>query len=177
MYSSNKVLQEIVYLLSLNNNRMNLLKLMKELYLIDRASIDERESSVSNDIFVSMPHGPVLSQTLNMLYDLPNNKWSEHLDKVEARFFPDIQIKKSMEFDCLSPKDCQYIQEISKKFKDASPRELENYTHALPEWTDPNGSSAKIRFRDVMKALGKTDEEIMAAKKEYENISDLQAGR
>lgn len=176
MYSSDKILQEVVYLLTLNNNRMNLLKLMKELYLIDRASIDERDSSVSNDIFVSMPHGPVLSQTLNMLYDLPNNKWSKYLDKVEARFFPDIQIKKSMEFDRLSAKDCQYIQEISEKFKNTSARELEDYTHTLPEWTDPNGSSLKIRFREVMKALGKTDEEILAAKKEYENINDLQTG-
>lgn len=176
MYSSDKILQEIAYLLSLNNNRMNLFKLMKELYLIDRASIDERDSSVSNDIFVSMPHGPVLSQTLNMLYDLPNNNWSNYLDKVEARFFPDIQLKKEIEFDRLSLKDKEYIKKISTKFKDYTEFQLEDYTHQLPEWTDPNGSSLKIRFRDVMKALGKSDDEITAAKKEYENINDLQAG-
>lgn len=174
MYSSNKILQEIAYLLSLNNNRMNLLKLMKELYLIDRASIDERDSSVSNDIFVSMPHGPVLSQTLNMLYELPNNNWSDYLDKIEARFFPDIQLKGCINFDRLSSKDREYIEKISTQFKDYTPLQLEDYTHQLPEWVDPAGSSFKIRFRDVMKALGKSDDEIIAAKKEYENINDLQ---
>lgn len=75
MFSSNKILHEILYLLSLNDNKMNLLKLMKELYLIDRESINERDSSVSGDVFFSMPHGPVLSQTLNLCYDLPNNGW------------------------------------------------------------------------------------------------------
>ena len=70
MFSSDKVLQEIVYLLGLNGGKMNLLKLMKELYLIDREAIAERDTSVSGDIFFSMKHGPVLSLTLNMLNDL-----------------------------------------------------------------------------------------------------------
>jgi hypothetical protein len=43
----------------------------------------------------------------------------------------------------------------------------------LPEWTDPKGSSLKIRYRDVMLALGKSEEEISAAKQEYEKISEL----
>lgn len=176
MYSSDKILQEIAYLLSLNDNRMNLLKLMKELYLIDRTSIDERDSSVSNDIFVSMPHGPVLSQTLNMLYDLPNNNWSDFLDKVEAKFFPDIQLRQNTEFDRLSMKDREYIEKISAQFKNFTPRQMEDYTHQLPEWIDPDGSSFKIRFRDVMKALGKSEDEIIAAKEEYESINDLQTG-
>ena len=97
MFSSDKILQEVSYLLSLNGNRMNLLKLMKELYLIDRLSIEERESSVSGDVFFSMKHGPVLSQTLNMCYDLPNNEWNEYLDQITAQFYPDIAIKSRQE--------------------------------------------------------------------------------
>lgn len=173
MYSSDKILQEIIYLLSLNNKRMNLLKLMKELYLIDRTSIDERDTSVSGDVFYSMPHGPILSQTLNMLYDLVNNKWGDYLDTISAKFYPDIQIKQEVDFDRLSPKDKSYIKAVSEKFKNFTPKELENFTHTLPEWVDPKGSSKKIRYRDVMLALGKSEEEISAAKEEYEKISEL----
>ena len=173
MYSSDKILQEIIYLLSLNNKRMNLLKLMKELYLIDRTSIDERDTSVSGDVFYSMPHGPILSQTLNMLYDLVNNKWGDYLDTISAKFYPDIQIKQEADFDRLSPKDKSYIKTISEKFKNFTPKELENFTHTLPEWVDPKGGSKKIRYRDVMLALGKSEEEISAAKEEYEKISEL----
>ena len=173
MFSSEKILQEIVYLLSLNDNRMNLLKLMKELYLVDRASIEERDTSVSGDVFYSMPHGPVLSQTLNMLNDLVNNNWGEYLDAVESKYYPDIQLKKEIVYDRLSNKDKEYINFISKKFKNYAPKQLEEYTHTLPEWVDPNGSSKKIRYKDVMLALGKSEEEITIAKTEYEKISEL----
>ena len=173
MFSAEKILQEIVYLLSLNNNRMNLLKLMKELYLIDRESINERDVSVSGDVFCSMPHGPVLSTTLGMLYELTKNNWGYNLESVEAKYYPDIQIKKGISYNRLSVKDRKYIETISEKFKDFSPKELENYTHTLKEWVDPRGSSLKIRYRDVMLALGKTEKEISEAKKEYEMVTAL----
>lgn len=173
MYSPDKILQEISYLLSLNGNRMNLLKLMKELYLIDRASIAERDTSVSGDIFSSMPHGPVLSQTLNMCYEIPSNAWGKFLDKIEAPYFPDIQLRKPTSYDRLSAKDKMYIEEVSDKFRKYTPKQIENYTHGLPEWKNPGKSSFRIRYYDVMKALGKDDKEISEAKAEYEMISDL----
>lgn len=173
MYSSDKILQEIVYLLSLNDNRMNLLKLMKELYLIDRASIEERDTSVSGDAFCSMPHGPVLSRTLNMLYELVNNNWGEYLEAIKFPYYPDIQVKQKINLDRLSSKDKSYIEAVSEEFKSYTPKQLEDYTHTLPEWTDPKGSSLKIRYRDVMLALGKSEKEISAAKQEYEKISEL----
>lgn len=175
MYSADKVLQIITYLLSLNNGRMDLLKLMKELYLIDRRSIEERDSSLSGDVFCSMPHGPVLSQTLNMLTMLPDYpSWFEYLDSSRKMYYPDIVLKKQLpELDRLSEKDKSYIREISDKFKDYTEFQIEDYTHKLPEWVDPNGSSRKIRFQDVMRALQKSDAEILAAKKEYDALNEL----
>lgn len=173
MFFPEKILHEILYLLSLNDNRMNLLKLMKELYLIDRESIKERDTSVSGDVFFSMPHGPVLSQTLNLCYDLPNNGWAEYLEQIIAPYYPDISVKKMIEPDLLSEKDKEYIRKVSEEFKEYSPKELEDYTHKLSEWKDPQGSSRKIRYADVMKALGKTDEEISEAKAEYEKFNAL----
>lgn len=175
MYCAEKVLQMIIYLLSLNGGQMNLLKLMKELYLIDRLSIDERDSSVSGDVFFSMPHGPVLSQTLSMLTILPAYPaWFEYLGSDRNSYFPDIILKKQVsEFDRLSEKDKTYIRNISEQFKNYTEFEIEDYTHHLAEWVDPKGSSRKIRFQDVMRALNKSDDEIMAAKKEYDDINEL----
>lgn len=173
MFSSEKVLHEILFLLSLNGNRMNLLKLMKELYLIDRESIKERDTSVSGDIFFSLKHGPILSQTLNMCYDLPNNEWADYLDNISARYYRDIAVKKMVELDLLSEKDKEYIIRISEQFKDFTPFKLEDYTHTLPEWNSADGRSRKIRFQDVMVALGKSDKEIAEAKEEYEQLEAL----
>nr|DAT09034.1 MAG TPA: Protein of unknown function (DUF4065) [Caudoviricetes sp.] len=173
MFSSNKILQEVSYLLSLNGNRMNLLKLMKELYLIDRLSIEERESSVSGDVFFSMKHGPVLSQTLNMCYDLPNNEWGEYLDQITAPFYPDIAVKKTIETGLLSAKEKEYIEKVSAQFMNYSPRQLEDYTHKLPEWAPLTSGRKKIRFSDIMRALGRSEKEIAEAKAEYEAFNSF----
>ena len=173
MFSPEKILQEVVYLLSLNDNKMSVLKLMKELYLADRASIKERDTSISGDIFVSMPHGPVLSQTLNLLSTIPYNAWKENLEQENAEYFYDVKLKKATPLDRLSKKDKQYLFDVSEQFKNYKPFDLEDFTHKLPEWVDPKGSSRKIKLHSIMKALGKTDEEIAAAKTEYELLEAL----
>jgi hypothetical protein len=176
MFSSQKILQEIGYLLSLNDGKMNLLKLIKELYLIDRLSIAERDTSVSGDVYFSLPHGPILSATLNMLYDLPkssDNPWSAYLKSEDAQYYPDIILSAKTADDRLSEKDKEYVRTISKQFKQYTKEQIEKYSHKLPEWKDPQGSSQKIRFQDIMFALGKTTDEIAEAKAEYDSMSNL----
>jgi hypothetical protein len=178
MFETIKILQMISYLLSINNKRMNVLKLMKELYLIDRASIAERDTSISGDTYFSLPHGPVLSCTLNLLDDLKlskeekgQNPLKPFLSAEEAKYYYDVILTQEPEYDYLSEKDKEYIVQISERFKNYTPYAIEQYTHKnLPEWTDPQGSHSKIRYYDIAKALGKSDEEIMEAKQEYEQL-------
>lgn len=176
MFSSDKVLQEIGYLLLLNDNRMNLLKLMKELYLIDREAIKDTNFSVSGDNHCSMDNGPVLSTTLNLLYDLGkggNNIWNEYFLSKETRYYPDICLKNKTNDDELSEMDKEYIKNISDKFKNYDEWELKDYTHNLKEWKNPKGSSVPIKYKDIMLAVGKTEKEIVIAKREYEALSEL----
>ncbi|MDR0423034.1 MAG: SocA family protein, partial [Rickettsiales bacterium] len=84
MFNERKVLEEIIYLLKLNNNQLNELKLMKELYLADRLSIKERGHSISFDSFFSLPHGPILSNTLNLLNT--EGIWDDYISKVEKDY-------------------------------------------------------------------------------------------
>lgn len=176
MFSTNKILQVIGYLLSLNDNKMNLLKLLKELYLIDRESIKDTNFSLSGDEYFSLNHGPVLSATKNLLEDLgrdDENYWNHYLKKEKTKYYPDITLIKEIATDNLSEEDKKYIEKISNKFKDYDEWKIEAYTHKLKEWKDPKGSSIKIRYKDVMLALGKTEEEITEAKKEYEALNNL----
>ena len=43
----------------------------------------------------------------------------------------------------------------------------------LPEWNSADEKNRKIRFQDVMLALGKSDKEIAEAKEEYEQLDKL----
>jgi uncharacterized phage-associated protein len=182
MFEIKKMLQVISYLLSLNNGKMDFLKLMKELYLIDRESIAERDTSISGDVYYSLPHGPILSVTKNLLDDLKtenadeNNLLKDFLKSIKNPKYNkiyDIVLKEVPEYDLLSEKDKEYIEKVSKQFKKYSAKDIENYTHNLPEWIDPNGSNIKIRFQDIMRALGKSEDEILIAKQEYEQITNL----
>ena len=177
MFSTNKILQIIGHLLSLNDNKMNLLKLLKELYLIDRLSIEETNFSLSGDEYFSLQHGPVLSATKSLLEDLgrdKDNDWNNFLIKNnDTKYYPDIELIKNTEDDFLSEKDKEYIEIISNRFKDYNEWKIEHYTHTLEEWKDQKGSSIKIRYEDIMKALNKTDEEIKEAKKEYNVFNEL----
>ena len=173
MFDEKRMLQIISYLLSLNNNEMDKLKLIKELYLIDRVSIDEDNSSVSGDEFFSLKYGPVLSNTLNIINDIPNgNDWAEYLSINNNK---EIRLIKPFDEGRLSKKDKYFIQLISDKYKTYTTSQLVDYTHTLPEWKEPEGTNHKIRFVDIMKALGKSDEEIIYAKKEYDGLSELYA--
>lgn len=170
MFNEKKVLQIISYLLSLNNGKMSKLKLIKELYLIDRMSIDEDNVSLSGDDFFSLPHGPVLSLTLNIINDIPDNTWVEYLEIKDKRT---IYLIKEFDEGRLSKRDKYFIETVSNKYKNYSAAKLRNFSHTLPEWNDPKGSNRKIRFADIMKALGKSDDEIAEAKAEYDGISEL----
>ena len=176
MYSSEKILQVIGYILSLNAGKMNLLKLMKELYLIDRQSIELRETSISGDTYFSMDHGPILSYTLNLLSAVRDDVGflSDYIDITKGNLYKaDVKIKKETTISLLSKRDLMIIEDIHAKFLNHTPKEIEDYTHELPEWKNPSGSSVKIRYSDIMKALGRTDEDIAIAKSEYEAISNL----
>jgi hypothetical protein len=177
MFSTRKILQEIGYLLSLNGDRMNPGKLMKELYLIDRKSIEEQDTSLSGDEYFISMHGIVLKLTSCLIKDLSesnDNYWAAYLKIEKSNYSPDIVLHSKTPDDSLSEKDKDYIREISDKFKDYGPEEIEEYTRTkLPEWKDPHGGPIKIRFEDIMSALGRTQEEIMEAKREYNRMEIL----
>lgn len=116
MFNEKRILQRISYLLSLNNNEMDKLKLIKELYLIDRVSIDEDNSSVSGDDLFSLKYGPVLSKTLNIINDIPNdNSWSEYISINNNK---KIRLIKPFDEGRLSKRDKYFIQFVSDKYKE-----------------------------------------------------------
>jgi hypothetical protein len=175
MFDANKILQWVCYLLLLNNGRMNLLKITKEMYLADRESIKEREYSISGDTYFSMSNGPVLSNTLNMLTD--KTEWNDFFEWIPTGDYDDIALKKDasqLKFDMMSEKDKKYIKKISDKYKDVNKWAMVDITHGLPEWTNvPKGTRKKIGFSDVLKALEFSDNEISEIKQEQDFIKKL----
>lgn len=159
MYTPRKVAQMAAYFADRQGGQINILKLMKLLYLADRESMSRYGAPISFDQFVSMDQGPVLSQTL----DLINGSYPEHISAGWDEWISDREhhlIACAREFersdlDHLSDADLEVLDSIWQQFGRMSQWELRDYTHErLPEWKDPQGSSIPIREADILRAVG-----------------------
>lgn len=149
-------------LLQLQGGRMNVLKLIKLLYLVDRAALIRFGRPVTFDTYVSMPHGPVLSITLDRINAEPNpagdSYWHAYISERQGY---DVQITAPVPRDQLSDAEEGLIDEVFAKYGNLSQWELRDWCHEhLPEWKDPQGSAVPIEIADVLRAAGFDDERI-----------------
>lgn len=146
---------------------MNYMKLIKLLYLMDRTALARWGHPVTYDRYVSMPHGPVLSTTLDRINeeDDPDRPsfWSKFVSPPHGYC---VSLVADPSDDDLSAAETGLIDDIYRQFGNMSQWQLRDYCHAsLSEWTDPEGSSVAIHYRDILQAVGKTEaeaEEIVA---------------
>ena len=163
MFNERRVAQMAAYLLDHARTRMKYLKLMKLLYLADRESMKRHGHPISGDRYVSMDHGPVLSNTLNLINGAV--KFQEHgwdywiADK--ADYAVSLKRKATREaLDELSDADIDVLRNVFAKFGKVNQWDLVKYMHRYcREWENPNGSSIPISYEEVFRALGRTPAE------------------
>lgn len=154
MFSEEKVTHMASYLLLKRGGRMSYLKLLKLLYLAEREALARWGESMSGDKFVSMPHGPVMSST----YDLIQSQgqiWNSFIQS-EANY--EVSLKSNVtedDLDELSVVEMNILDAIFNEFGAMSRWQLRDYTHDnCKEWQDPDGSSFPIKSEDILLAKG-----------------------
>ena len=141
--------------------RLNVLKTVKLIYLVDRESIGRFGFPVLDEDRYSMPHGPVNSCTyshINGERDLSDSGWADFLQDKENHMIalsrPDIS---EDDLDELSDADLECVDAVWKKFGHMSQWQIRDWTHDpknVPEWEDPEGGSTVIPLRRILQALG-----------------------
>lgn len=180
-FNERKTAQTAAFFLSREpGNRMPLLKLMKLLYLSDRESVRAHGLPITNDMWVSMPHGPVLSRTLDLINGFAHSSpggweyWISDRDNHEVALRRAFEIK---ELGQLSPADTDILNAVWDKFGAMGSWEIRDWTHDnCEEWKDPCGSSAPIPFEDMAKAVGysaQAAKTLNAEMEEYKAIDRL----
>lgn len=162
MFNERKVAQMAAYLLAKGETTMPHLKLMKLLYLADRRSMNDFGYPISGDKVVAMPHGPVLSMTLNLINGNDfscQNGWTSWIsDRSNHR----VSLKRALhadDLDELSAADLATLDVVWNDFGHMRQWEIRDYTHDhCPEWRDPDGSMLPISYEEIFRALGKPTE-------------------
>ena len=160
-----KSVQVAAMFLRLHKQPMHHLKLMKMLYMADRRSLEQIETTITGDRYVSMEFGPVLSNVYNLIkgvYSDANDQalWSTH---ISSR----CNHKLSLVKDPGNGKLCEFeenlIRDIYEEYKDYDRFDLAEETHRLfPEWEKPPEGigSIPIKIETTLRSVGKTEEDI-----------------
>ena len=163
-YNERKAAQMAAYLICKSGkSRMPHLKLMKLLYLAERESLKQHGACMFGDYLVSLPHGPVLSLTLDLMDGDTQSQPGGWEDFISAKENNELALKSPITIDSLdelSPADIEILDLIWGEFGPMGKWEIRNYTHKhCPEWQDPHGSSYPIQYEKLFEACGYSNDE------------------
>lgn len=136
-------------------NRMGRLRLLKLLYIADREALAERARPITGDKSVAMDHGPVLSQTYDLIKgtDYASTEWAKYL-RTEGR---DVHLIEDPGVGKLTRYEISKLQHVSARFIDSDDWTVAEITHEFPEWVKnrpEKGSSRPIPLDDLLDATG-----------------------
>ncbi len=150
-FNAKKAAQVAHFFCRKEGGEIDVLKLVKLIYLADRQHMAQHGFPIINDRFVSMPHGPVNSITLNHIGgNIQSEIWSEYISdranyKVAAR-----RKDKDESLGELSAAELESMKQVWAQFGKFDKWQLRDWTHDnCPEWEDPNGSSEGLPHERV----------------------------
>ncbi len=160
---------------------VTVLKLMKLMYLAERESYRQYATPMIGDALFSLPHGPVLSNTLNLINSTPDERqggeqWDELISERDGRYLylrNDAPIQQIDDLLELSEADLDILEDIWENFGRLPAIRLREYTHDpkhCPEWVDPNGSSLPISIETMLESMGYSPE---AVQRIFDNMQQM----
>ncbi|MBF0311550.1 MAG: SocA family protein [Magnetococcales bacterium] len=180
MYNERKAAQMAAFLLGKTpEGRMSHLKLMKLLYLAERESMRLTGLPICWDHLVSMPHGPVLSMTLNLMdgdVESQPGGWEEWISDKAGH---EVSLRRSFtpeDLDALSRAEEDILESVWQEFGGMGKWEIRDWTHQhCPEWTNPSGSSMPIPFHAMALAVGYSEAEASELAERIETEQNIDA--
>lgn len=164
---------------------MSLLALTKLLYLAERESFRQYAEPLTGDTPVSMQHGPVLSNTLNLMngFAKPDESapWDQWIAAREGNIValrdPAMLTDFERDLSALSRADLDVLTATWDSFGHLhdDPWALVRYCHAnCHEWEDPGLSSFEIPLVRLLRHVGYDDAAVEAASQQLEDRAALQ---
>jgi len=160
IYNEIKTTQAAAYILQKRSGVEYYLKLIKLLYLADREAINRLGLPISQDRYVSMGKGPVLSITYDLISSEPNPEnasyWHTYISEPSGY---KVNLLNDPGVGQLSLAETEILDEIINTYGKFDRWALVHLTHHLPEYQDPGNSSIPISIEDILTAIKKTEEE------------------
>lgn len=158
-FKTRKAAQIAAFFARKEGGTINLLKLVKLIYLANRRAMERYDYPLFDDYLYSMDHGPVNSTVLDLINGARKDaeEWEEF---VTSRSHNNVGLRQKRrafsDLDELSDADLGVLNFIWERFGKKDKWELVDYTHKhCPEWEHPRGTSVLIPYERIFKVLGK----------------------
>lgn len=155
-FDTNKAAQVAHFFITKAGAEIEILKLVKLIYLTDRLSLEKRRIPVVGGSFYSLKHGPVTSEILDLINDGTRSGDSPWEQLITDRAHHMLATTGSLEeYDALAPSELRLLEEVWQRFGSQSKWDLVLWTHQhCEEWSDPRGGRIEISARKLAESFG-----------------------
>lgn len=133
---ANVILESVYYLAKKSNAPVDKLAAIKLLFFADRYHLRKYGRLISNDTYYALPHGPVPSNTLDIINCAMRGDTTgvakQYIKLNQGNSFNAVE--EDYELDYLSDSDIEALDFVMDKFSSLSTWALRDLTHEYPEW-------------------------------------------
>lgn len=157
-------------------SELNIMKLVKLMYLLDRLSLDQRGIPVIGGDYLSMRNGPVTSEVLDLvnagrLDGETDDQWQNCIsDRTDHK----VRLEHLPAREHLSDSEAALLDAIWGEHGAKDHWQLVDWCHAnCAEWTPLTRGCAPISVEQIGFALGKPPEQIQKLRREAVELNQL----
>ena len=177
-YCEKRAAQTAAFFICRAGGAIEVLKLMKLMYLAERESLAKYGEPITGDVLVSMKHGPVLSKTLDHINGFIDSEEGGWESWISGRAGHKLELqpahKPTDKLLQLSDADNEILDFIWNKFGHYSQYKLRDITHKIcPEWEDPGDTSQLIPYSRILNCVGHKPEVVRELEQRIRDEDEL----
>ena len=175
-FNLSKATEAACLFLERDRGQMNIMKLVKLMYLLDRLSLDRRNSPICGGDYLSMRNGPVTSEVLDLinagrLIGESDRRWEQC---VSNRNNHEVKLEKMPAREHLSDSEVLLLDEIWADHGHKDQWQLVDWCHDhCKEWVPVTNGCAPIAVEQVGIALGKSPGQVNRLRQEAIELNQL----
>lgn len=163
-FNTRKATEVASLLITKEGGQLNVMKLIKLVYLLDRLSIAKRGIPVVGGVYYSLPNGPVTSELLDIinagkLANDSDNSWETFIsDRAEHKI---SLVNGEAPIESISDSEIQLIEEIYIEHGAKDQWAIRDWCHQnCGEWTPLENGRELIRIEQIAANVGKSDAQV-----------------
>ena len=175
-FNLGKATEAACLFLERGGGQMNIMKLVKLLYLLDRLSLDRRGIPVCGGDYLSMRNGPVTSEVLDLinegsLYRETDHRWEQC---IRDRANHEVALRQMPQREQVSNAEVKLLDEIWTEHGGRTQWQLVDWCHEhCKEWTPVSSGKSPISVEQIGESLGKASDEIAWLTREARELNRL----